>query len=124
MQNKPNILLIDDEHAITFSLISILKLEDYEARSANNGKEAIEAIKNNNFDIAFFDIRLPDMNGVELLKAVREFNSSLIVVMMTAYASASNDLIQEALQKGAFSCLRKPFEIPEVLALVKKIIEK
>jgi signal transduction histidine kinase/CheY-like chemotaxis protein len=122
MQNKPSILIVDDEHAISFSLTSILKLEDYEARSASNGKEAIEAIKNNNFDIAFFDIRLPDMNGVELLKAVREFNSSLIVVMMTAYAS--NDLIQEALQKGAFRCLRKPFEISEVLDLVKKIIEK
>lgn len=122
MQNKPNILIVDDEDAVCFSLISILELEHYEARSANSGKHAIEVIKNNNFDIAFFDIRLPDMNGVELLKRVREFNSNLIVIMMTAYAS--NNLIQEALQKGAIRCLRKPFKLPEVLALVKELIEK
>ncbi|MDR3125045.1 MAG: response regulator [Endomicrobium sp.] len=122
MQNKPNILIVDDEHSVSFSLISILMLEDYKAISVDNGKQAIEAIKNNNFDIAFFDIRLPDMNGVELLKTVREFNSNLIVIMMTAYAN--NDLIEEALQKGALRCLRKPFEIPEVLDLLKKIIKK
>ncbi|MDR2066451.1 MAG: response regulator [Endomicrobium sp.] len=122
MQNKPNILIVDDDSSVGFSLIGILKMENYKTASANSGKEAIEAIKNNNFDIAFFDIRLPDMNGVELLQAVREFNSSLIIIMMTAYAS--RDLIEEALQKGAVRCLKKPFDLPEALALVKKLIEK
>jgi two-component system response regulator (stage 0 sporulation protein F) len=121
VQNKSNILLVDDEYSVSFSLINILVMEHYKVTSSNNGKDAIETVKNSNFGMAFFDIRLPDMTGVELLRAVRDFNSSLIIIMMTAYAK--NNLIEEALQEGAVTCLRKPFEISEVLGLVKKLIK-
>jgi DNA-binding NtrC family response regulator len=119
---KPNILVVDDEYSVTFSLTSILTMHGYDAVSATTAKKAIDLIRNNNFDVAFFDIKMPEMNGVELLKEVKKFNTSVIVIMMTAYAD--NKLIQEALKENAFICLIKPFEISEVLELLKKLIKK
>ncbi|MDR1522585.1 MAG: response regulator [Endomicrobium sp.] len=119
---SPTILVVDDEDSLSFSLISILKMEGYEAVSANSGKKAIELIKNNKFDAAFFDIRLPDMNGVELLREAKLINNKLIVIMMTAYAY--NDLIKTAIQEGAFRCLRKPFEVIEMLNLVRNLFKE
>ncbi|MDR2395446.1 MAG: response regulator [Endomicrobium sp.] len=119
---SPTILVVDDEDSLSFSLISILKMEGYEAVSANSGKKAIELIKNNKFDAAFFDIRLPDMKGVELLREAKLINNKLIVIMMTAYAY--NDLIKTTIQEGAFRCLRKPFEVIEMLDLVRNLFKE
>jgi DNA-binding NtrC family response regulator len=119
---KPNILVVDDESSITISLTSILTMYEFDTTSANTAKEAIELIKNNNFDLAFFDIIMPEMNGVELLKEVKKFNNNLTVIMMTAYAD--KDFIEEALQEKAFICLKKPFEIPEMVELIKKLTKK
>jgi DNA-binding NtrC family response regulator len=121
---KPNTLIVDDDRSITLSLINILTMQGYNAISANSTDKALELIKNNKFiKIAFFDINMPEMNGVELLKQVRKFNDNLRVIMMTAASSDSN-LIQEAFQAGAEDCLKKPFEIPELLKLLAKLIKK
>ena len=118
MKNKLlNILVVDDEESLSFSLINILKMQGYEAISAKNGREAVELIKNNHFDMAFLDIRLPGINGVELLRELKQVNNNVVIVMMTAYAD--KDLIETAMQEGASRCLRKPFEIIEMLDLVK-----
>ncbi|MDR1196003.1 MAG: response regulator [Endomicrobium sp.] len=121
-EKKLSILIADDEEGLRFSLASILEMEGYPVQTAGDGLEALELVKNNSFDIAFFDIRMPGMNGVEAFKKIKEVSSETIVVMMTAYAM--NDLIREALKEGAFACISKPFEIEDVLNTVKEINSK
>jgi DNA-binding NtrC family response regulator len=117
-----SILIADDEEGLRFSLASILEMEGYSVQTAGDGFEALELVKKNAFDIAFFDIRMPGMNGVEAFKKIKEIGSEIIVVMMTAYAM--NDLIKEAIKEGAFACISKPFEIEDVINTVKEISGK
>ncbi|MDR2426777.1 MAG: response regulator [Endomicrobium sp.] len=119
---KLNILIADDEEGLRFSLASILEIEGYPVQTACDGLEALELVKNNAFDIAFFDIRMPGMNGVEVFKKIKQISPEMIVVMMTAYAM--NDTIREAIKEGAFACISKPFEIEDVLNTVKEINSK
>lgn len=121
-EKQLNILIADDEEGLRFSLASILEIEGYSVQTAGDGLEALELVKNNAFDIAFFDIRMPGMNGVEAFKKIKEISPETIVVMMTAYAM--NDLIKEAIKEGAFACISKPFEIEDVLSTVKEINSK
>lgn len=121
-EKKLNILIADDEEGLRFSLASILEIEGYSVQTAGDGLEALELVKNNAFDIAFFDIRMPGMNGVEAFKQIKKISPETIVVMMTAYAM--NDLIKEAIKEGAFACISKPFEIEDVLNTVKEINAK
>lgn len=121
-EKKLSILIADDEEGLRFSLASILEMEDYNVQTAEDGLEALELVKNNNFDIAFFDIRMPGMNGVDAFKEIKKISPETIVVMMTAYAM--NDLIKESINEGAFACISKPFEIEDVLNTVKEISEK
>ncbi|MCL2143962.1 MAG: response regulator [Endomicrobia bacterium] len=117
-----SILIADDEEGLRFSLASILEIEGYSVQTAGDGLEALELVKKTVFDIAFFDIRMPGMNGVEAFKKIKEISPGTIVVMMTAYAM--NDLIKEAIKEGAFACISKPFEIEDVLNAVKDINSK
>ena len=121
-EKKLNILIADDEEGLRFSLASILEIEGHDVKIAENGIEALNLVKNNDFDIAFFDIRMPEMNGVETFKEIKKIDTGIIVVMMTAYAM--NDLVREAVKEGAFACISKPFEIDDILNTVKEIRTK
>ncbi|MCL2485589.1 MAG: response regulator, partial [Endomicrobia bacterium] len=121
-EKKLNILIADDEEGLRFSLASILEIEGHNVLTAENGLQALDLVKNTDFDIAFLDIRMPEMNGVEVFKEIKKINTKTIVVMMTAYAM--NDLIREAIKEGAFACISKPFEIEDILNTVKEINTK
>lgn len=122
MNDKLKILVVDDEDSLRLSLSSILELEGYEVKDAENGYKAIELAKQEDFDIVFSDIRMPGLNGTETFKEIKKIKPDIIGVMMTAYAL--NDLIVEALNSGAFTCLSKPFEIDAALAVIKDIINR
>ena len=119
MTDKLKILIVDDEDSLRFSLASILELEGYEVKTAEDGYKAIELAKKENFDILFSDIRMPGITGNETFKEIKKIKPDIIGVMMTAYAL--NDLIIDALNTGAFACLSKPFEIETVLSTIKDI---
>ena len=122
MDDKLKILVVDDEDSLRLSLSSILELEGYEVKDAEDGYKAIELAKQEDFDIIFSDIRMPGLNGTETFKEIKKIKPDIVGVMMTAYAL--NDLIVEALNSGAFTCLSKPFEIDAVLATIKDIINR
>ncbi|MDR2192088.1 MAG: response regulator [Endomicrobium sp.] len=122
MNKKLNILIADDEEGLRFSMASILEIEGHTVQIAQDGKEALEFVKNGVFDIAFFDIRMPGLNGVDALKEMKKISPETITVMMTAYAM--NDLIRESIQEGAFACISKPFEIEDVLSTIREIASK
>ena len=119
---KLKILVVDDEDSLRISLASILELEGFDVKMAASGLEAVDIAKKEKFDILFSDIRMPEMNGTEAFKIIKKLQPDIIGVMMTAYAL--NDLIVDALNCGAFTCLSKPFEIDTILATIKDITSR
>ena len=122
IDNKLKILIIDDEDSIRLSLASILELEGYEVKTAEDGFKAIELVKEESFDIVFSDIRMPGMSGNDAFKEIKKIRPNIVGVMMTAYAMS--DLILDALNSGAFTCISKPFEIDTVLATIKDVANR
>ncbi len=118
---KPLILIVDDELGPRESLRMILK-DDYAIKTAGSGKEAISLIDKNEFDLIILDIRMPEMNGIDLLKIIREKAKATEVIMVTAYASV--DTATEALRLGAADYLYKPYDILHVRNVVKKGLNK
>ena len=119
MNDNLRILVVDDEDSLRISLASILELEGYEVKTAEDGYKAIELAKQEDFDILFSDIRMPGISGTETFKEIKKIKPDIIGVMMTAYAL--NDLIVDALNSGAFICLSKPFEIDTILSTIKDV---
>ena len=122
MDRKGSILIIDDDEAICDLLEHIFSNEGYETKTAFTGLEAIEKAKENSFNFALLDIKLPDIEGIELLSPLKEINPEIKVIMITAYASVETAV--RALNEGAFAYITKPFNIEEVLKTVNDVFEK
>jgi len=118
----PSVLIIDDDKGMCKTLSRILEMDGYKVFTANMGYEASAYIKECPFSVALLDIKLPDIDGVELLEIVKKLDPNLSVIMMTAYASVENAI--KALNEGADAFVTKPFNIDELRAIVKKSIEK
>lgn len=113
------ILVVDDEPVTREIFGEILSEEGYSVVKARDGEEAIEKMQKEHFHIAFLDIRLPDINGVEVYRMMKKLAPKTVAIMMTAYSV--ENLIKEALELGAYTCIHKPFDINEILDLIKKI---
>ncbi len=118
----PNILIIDDDKGMCKTLSHILELDGYRISTANTANDGAALIKGDSFNIAILDIRLPDIDGVELLEIIKEINPDLSIIMMTAYASTENAI--KALNRGADAFVTKPFDLEELRALIRKSIDK
>ncbi len=119
--NHFRILLIDDEPAQIISLKSFLKRRDYTVLTANSGTEGLQIVKEGNIDLIFTDFRMPDMTGLEVVKAVKAFNPEIPVVVITAF-SQTEDAVQ-VMKEGAYDYLSKPVDLDELELLVKKARE-
>jgi len=118
---KGKILVVDDEPVSCEILADIFTEEGYTVSRAKDGYEAIKKIEEGeHFDLFLLDIRLPGINGVEVLRAIKKINPQVKAILMTAYSD--EDLIKEGLELGACTCIHKPFDVKEMLNLVKKII--
>jgi diguanylate cyclase (GGDEF)-like protein len=109
-----NILIADDEIAIRELVGEILEGEGHETTLAEDGEDALEKFKRTWHEIVFSDIRMPKMNGIELLGAVKEINANTQFVIMTSHASIDNSI--DALKKGAFDYILKPFDDLDIVA--------
>ena len=121
MEEKVDILVVDDEEIIRSLFTDLLSEEGYEVTRANNGKEAIERLKEKSFQIAFIDVHMPIMNGIETVRAIRELSPSTEIVMMDSFPDI---FLEQALKEGAITCIHKPFNIQEIIEVVKEILEK
>jgi DNA-binding NtrC family response regulator len=104
----PNILIVDDEVNIQHSLARRYKLKGYYVETANNGKEALNLLEKKPFQVVISDIKMPVMDGVDLLKKIREEYPMTRVIMMTGYVTLDNGLA--CLRHGADTCIFKPLE--------------
>ena len=116
-----HILIIDDEKAIRRALREILEFEDYEVSEATDGKDAIEKIKQQVFDLIFCDIKMPKMDGIEFLEKSKEFNTAPIV-MFSGHGTIETAV--ESLKHGAVDYVEKPLDLNRILAVVKEQVAK
>ena len=116
------ILIIDDEKSILDLLKVVFKKEGYQVATALSASRALELIEKNDFDLVLSDIKLPEMNGMEILKFIKDKKPDLPVVMMTAYGTIKQAV--EALKAGALDYVVKPFDIEELKIVVAHGLEK
>lgn len=115
------ILVVDDEKSIRQSLNIILSDEGYEVKSAADGEEALNLINDDNFDVIISDIKMPNVDGMELLDRASKISPGTFYIIMTAYASVNTAV--EALRHGAFDYLIKPVEFDDLLIRVKRLLD-
>ena len=116
----PTILVVDDELSMREFLKILLEKEGYDISTASEASSAIELIKGQNFDLVISDIKMPGMGGLSLLEKIKEIDSSLPVIMITAFASPENAVI--AMKSGAFDYITKPFKVDEIIKIIKSAI--
>jgi two-component system response regulator PilR (NtrC family) len=115
------ILIVDDEKPIRDSLKIVLIDEGYSAETAGDGEEALERIKNESFDIVITDIKMPKLDGIQLLESASSISPETFFIIMTAYASVKTAI--DALRQGAFDYLIKPVEFDDVIIRIKRLID-
>lgn len=116
------ILVVDDEQHLCGALKLLLELEGYEVMTANDGLSALDIVGNQKIDLVITDVRMPRMDGMQLLKKVHQTNPLIPVIVMTAYANLKDGI--QAMKDGAYHYLMKPFENDEVKLQVKKSLEE
>lgn len=116
------VLVVDDTKNIRMLLTTCLEIKGYKVITAEDGKSAIEIIKGekNNIDMIFLDIRMPEMNGTEVLKIIRELGVKCPVIIMTAYATVKNAV--DCTRLGAVAYLQKPFSPDRVSSVLDEIL--
>ncbi len=122
MTQSAHILLVDDEPELLTTLKDVLEQSRHHVHSAANALRAREAMQNGKFDLALLDIRLPDGNGIELLREFRRADPDMGVIMMTGYAEV--DTAVDAIRLGADDFLRKPFDFDELMVRVAEALKK
>ena len=116
------VLLIDDDDLFRKSLVKELKKTGFVVGSAVNAEQGLTKVKSAEWDVVLLDIRLPDRDGLELLKAIKSFDPSIEVIMLTAYGEV--DSAVASLKSGAYHYLVKPAKLAEIDAAVQKAYEK
>jgi two-component system response regulator PilR (NtrC family) len=116
------LLIVDDEPGMRQLLSIVFGREGHEVRMAENGRRALEVLREQPADLIVSDVKMPDMSGIELLRAVREFLPDVAIVMMTAFATV--DTAREAFKLGADDFITKPFDIDELKLIVAKALER
>ncbi len=115
---KPVILVVDDEETIRFCLKEALEVEGYKVHSEENGENSLRSIKKMIPDLVILDLKMPGMNGLDLLREIKSYDQNILVILLTGHASV--DSAVNAMKNGAFDYLEKPFKMD----LIKVVIEK
>lgn len=117
---KGKILIVDDQFGIRILLNEVLQKEGYETYQAANGVQALEIVTKHAPDLVLLDMKIPGMDGIEILKRMKVIDKDIRVIIMTAYGEL--DMIQEAKDLGAMTHFAKPFDIDDIRGAVKKYL--
>ena len=122
VKDSKRVLIVDDEETLTWSMARSLSKDkdNYEVMIANNGKEALNLLKKNRIDLVISDIRMPDINGLDLLVTIKKEYPQTKVIIMTAYGST--DVQKEANLRGSLYYVEKPFEISDLRRIIIDLI--
>jgi DNA-binding NtrC family response regulator len=118
---KLNILIIEDEANQRKLLKKILSKEGYSVEEAGSGEEGIDAFFKGDFDLVFLDRKLPDKEGIEVLREIKKINPIVPIIIITAFANVANAV--EAMKEGAFHYLTKPIDTDELILIIKNALD-
>lgn len=122
MEKKKNILIVDDDKAILRVFTRILQREGYDTQSSENGSQAIEKIASQSFDLVLIDVKLPDMDGTELLKRIHGDTPNTVKIMITGYPMIEDGI--KALKWGAVAYVLKPVKPEQLITLIAEKLEQ
>jgi two-component system, NtrC family, response regulator AtoC len=118
---KPSMLIVDDDEVMQETLSDVFGKRGYEVFAVGSGNDALSVIRKNIIDFILLDMKLPDVNGLEILRRIKEFDTEILVVIMTAYSDVQTAV--SAMKSGAYDYINKPFELDELKLLIEKGLE-
>jgi len=116
-----SILVVEDKDSLRKMLFQTLESEGYEVELASDGKEGAGKAREKQFDVVLTDLKMPGMDGMQILSSVKESNPETAVILMTAYGTIENAV--EAMRKGAYDFIQKPFDTDELSVLIKRALD-
>ena len=122
MADKSRILVVDDEDALRMVLSSELSTSGYDVATASDGDEAITVIKNKPFDLILLDIKMPKVDGFEVLKFVKKNYAAVKVIMLTGFADLKNAI--ESKKHGAEDFVSKPYDLVDLLTTIERVLSE
>jgi DNA-binding NtrC family response regulator len=122
MSTRASVLVIDDEPGIREMLAYELSQDGFDVEMAENGLAAVEAVKRRKFDLAITDLRMPGMDGVATVEALRLLDPKIEVIVATGYASVETAVA--CMKRGAYDYIQKPFDLPELKLLLDRAAQK
>jgi len=120
MADQVSMLIVDDEQVVRESLESWFTQEGYRVETAAEALEALDKMRDSSFDVGLLDIKMPGMDGIELQRRLREIDSNLVIIMMTAYATV--DSAVQALKQGAYDYVTKPIDPDDLTRLIRNAV--
>ncbi|HTK83221.1 MAG TPA: response regulator [Bacteroidota bacterium] len=122
MAEKSRVLVVDDEDALRMVLSSELSSSGYEVATASDGDEAITVIQNKKFDLVLLDIKMPKVDGFEVLKFVKKNYPVMKVIMLTGFADLKNAI--ESKKHGAEDFVSKPYDLVDLLTTIERVLSE
>ncbi len=122
IEERIRLLLVDDEASYVDVLANRMALRGVDVSKAYSGSEGIQILRRNDFDVAVLDLKMEDMDGIEVLKIFKKMDPDLMVIMLTGHGSAQ--AASEGIAQGAFDYLTKPCEFSELLGKVREAYRK
>ena len=122
MAEKSRVLVVDDEDALRMVLSSELSSSGYEVATASDGDEAITVIQNKKFDLVLLDIKMPKVDGFEVLKFIKKNYPVMKVIMLTGFADLKNAI--ESKKHGAEDFVSKPYDLVDLLTTIERVISE
>jgi DNA-binding NtrC family response regulator len=118
--SKGKILVIDDEDIVLMSCHRALTPEGYDVKTAKSGVEGLKMLENEPFNVALIDVKMPDMDGMEVLKKIKERWPDVAVIIITGYSAIATAV--SSIKLGAFDYIEKPFTPDGILSVIKKAL--
>lgn len=117
-----NVMVVDDDPEMLISFQTIFENSGFHLVTAASGPKALEIARNQDFHIAFIDLFMPEMDGLETLKQLKDLNPDLIAVMISGFRN--EDMLEKALQMGAYNYLYKPLDVQDVFGITLKLAQR
>ncbi len=122
IRERARILIVDDEERISSLLAKRFGMENYSCIVANTSKEALHHFYKNQFSLVICDVKMPQMDGLELLRKMKAFDPNMMMIMMTGYPDV--DIVIKAMRMGAHDFWVKPFDLESMVSSVRTVLEE
>ena len=122
MTAAPRILIVDDEERFRLTLAKLLKVRELDVTTLGSGPEALEALKQEQYDVIVLDVRMPGMDGIETLAEIKKLNPNIEVIILTGHASV--DAAVDIMKLGGYDYLLKPSSVEELVEKIEAAFER